>query len=123
MKDLIPWWMWLTPLLVGLIVGLVALFTGLASGQMCGDCNNDGRVAVNEIVTAVNTALDPCNFGCGFNPDDCTVGRCTEQPIVDGQQCQVSLCAQSDTQADLCARLFKTLHPESCFNRAPVGEP
>ncbi len=32
-----------------------------APGQCCGDCNGDGQVAINELVTAVNQTLDGCS--------------------------------------------------------------
>ena len=31
-----------------------------AGGQCCGDCNRNGEVTVNELVSAVNRALDGC---------------------------------------------------------------
>jgi len=63
----------------GLILGaalVVALRPGArrAAAQCCGDCNGDGAVTVDELVTAVNRALESC-------ADDgiCTMGSCPAQ--------------------------------------------
>jgi len=45
-----------------------------AVGQCCGDCNGDGRVTVNELVTAVNRALDGCQDD---GVCDASVASCT----------------------------------------------
>lgn len=39
---------------------LVCLLSGRAGGQCCGDCNGDGVVAINELITAVNKSLTDC---------------------------------------------------------------
>lgn len=46
-------------------VGIVALVAsaGVASAQCCGDCNSDGRVSINELITAVNRSTDGCDAG------------------------------------------------------------
>lgn len=36
--------------------------TSAASAQCVGDCNGDGVVAINELITGVNIALDPANL-------------------------------------------------------------
>ncbi|MFN8641570.1 MAG: hypothetical protein U0802_07905 [Candidatus Binatia bacterium] len=45
-----------------LLALLVALFLspGRVTAQCCGDCNGDGTVAINELITAVNNALGQC---------------------------------------------------------------
>ena len=44
--------------LVFVLIG--SMLVGRASGQCCGDCNGDGRVTIDELVTAVNRALGSC---------------------------------------------------------------
>jgi hypothetical protein len=50
------------PKLIELIVVSVVICALAASAraQCCGDCNGDGTVTINELVTAVNNALDAC---------------------------------------------------------------
>src|SRR5262245_16464989 len=43
-----------------LVWGLVGLLVGRASAQCCGDCNGNGVVTIDELVTAVNIALGSC---------------------------------------------------------------
>lgn len=43
---------------LALMLGLVAHG---AVAQCCGDCNGDGAVTINEIITAVNHALNACS--------------------------------------------------------------
>jgi len=52
------------------------LIAGGAMGQCCGDCNGDGEVTVDEIITAVNHALTNCS-------DDgiCSMSSCPAQLI------------------------------------------
>lgn len=45
-------------MLVGTLVGL---FSGTATAQCCGDCDGSGRVAIEEVVAAVNNALNECS--------------------------------------------------------------
>lgn len=47
----------LRSIVVSLLVGATA---ARAAAQCCGDCNGDGTVTINELVTAVNNALDAC---------------------------------------------------------------
>ena len=42
------------------VLALVCSQVGRASAQCCGDCNGDGRVTIDELVTAVNKALGSC---------------------------------------------------------------
>lgn len=48
-------WMWVA---LSLWLGMSA---GPAYGQCCGDCDGDGAVRINELVTAVNQALSGCD--------------------------------------------------------------
>lgn len=50
---------------------LVCSMVGSARAQCCGDCNGDGTVTINELITAVNNALVGCG---GATP---TLGRTT----------------------------------------------
>jgi hypothetical protein len=47
-----------------MVLPMLVLVCSIAAGaraQCCGDCNGDGAVSINELITAVNNAL----FGCG----------------------------------------------------------
>src|SRR5271169_5182301 len=43
-----------------LVAVLVCAMAGSARAQCCGDCNGDGMVTINELITAVNNALSGC---------------------------------------------------------------
>src|SRR5215468_2265382 len=43
-----------------LVVFLIAALAGSAAAQCCGDCNGNGHVTIDELVTAVNNALADC---------------------------------------------------------------
>ena len=72
---------------VRMAMGTALLALGLACsparvvGQCCGDCNGDGVVAVNELVTAVNRALASCQDDdvCDASVATCAaqLGTCT----------------------------------------------
>lgn len=47
----------------GLVLGAVLLVAGWAEAQCCGDCGGDGQVTINELVVAVNNALNNCSGG------------------------------------------------------------
>ncbi len=47
--------------MVLLMLALVCTLAAGAQAQCCGDCNGDGTVSINELITAVNNAL----LGCG----------------------------------------------------------
>lgn len=89
-------------------------------GAMCGDCNNDHKVTVAELVTAVHNALegDPCHEGCAEAcfPDsgNCPCTTCNEFPVVDGVRCAVSICEDSDEQVRACHTRFRAEHPDQC---------
>ena len=78
------------------------LFASPVTAQICGDCNRNGRVTVDEIVTAVNNLLnDACDtIGC----TDATCGdNCAEFPgaTVNGlnYQCGITLCTNTNVTA------------------------
>lgn len=52
-----------------LVTVVVCAMVGRAAAQCCGDCNGDGEVTINELITAVNNALGGCG---GATP---TTGR------------------------------------------------
>lgn len=56
------------------LLALVLLSPALVTAQCCGDCNGDGMVAINELVTAVNNALNGC--GGGPTPTPLPTDRC-----------------------------------------------
>jgi hypothetical protein len=43
------------------LTALAALLARGAAAQCCGDCNADGEVTINELITAVNRALTVCS--------------------------------------------------------------
>jgi len=49
------------PIFILLAVTL-AMTTAPAFAQCCGDCNDDGKVTINEILTTVDNALDGCRI-------------------------------------------------------------
>jgi hypothetical protein len=51
--------------LVLAVVILAARQEPAFGGQCCGDCNDDGNVSINEIITAVNYALGTCSSSEG----------------------------------------------------------
>jgi hypothetical protein len=60
--------------LVAAWVVAVAWSPGRSAGQCCGDCNGDGQVTVDEILTAVNRALTGCSDDgvCNASMATCT---------------------------------------------------
>jgi cysteine-rich repeat protein len=55
---------------------LSAGFTGRATAQCAGDCNDDGSVAINELITGVNIALGSAEVSAcsSFDGNGCTTG-------------------------------------------------
>jgi len=43
-----------------LVLASIALTASNVAAQCCGDCNGDGQVTINELITAVNNALSGC---------------------------------------------------------------
>jgi hypothetical protein len=46
-----------------LLAALLLLLPPAAGAQCCGDCDGDGQVSINELITAVNNALGQCASG------------------------------------------------------------
>jgi hypothetical protein len=61
-------------IMVPALVGMLVLMVRGAAAQCCGDCNGDGEVTVDEIVTGVDRALTSCQ-------DDgvCSIASCPAQ--------------------------------------------
>ncbi len=77
--------------MVLLVLALLCPLTAGAQAQCCGDCNGDGTVSINELITAVNNAL----LGCGaFTP---TPGRGTPTHKPTATATPVPHCALSFT--------------------------
>lgn len=93
---------------------------------LCGDCNNDGRVTVNELIVAVKAALadpatptptDDCGIGCydsGACPD-----VCWDVPYANGRQCDTSMCWHTDEQLATCVAAYDNAHPGACWAVTP----
>ena len=47
--------------MVLILLAALLLFPPVAGAQCCGDCNSDGEVTINELITAVNSALGQCD--------------------------------------------------------------
>lgn len=63
------------PLLILIAAALLAL-PSAAAAQCCGDCNGDGEVTINELITAVNSALGQCVAGptpTALPTDECPI--------------------------------------------------
>jgi len=97
-----------------ILIFAAVVFTGVAAADgktMCGDCNADGQVLINELVAAVNNALSPdMNQFCGFDcsPDSCQ--SCLEFPSDSNVtiQCSTSICYRSDSQLDSCINFLNS---------------
>ncbi len=92
-------------------------------GQMCGDCDNSGRVDIAEAITVVRNMLGEtrCHEGCFSKcfpfDDGCPcAGVCGEhiRAVVNGVevQCALSLCDDDPVQE--CVAAFYHAHPTSC---------
>jgi len=44
-----------------MLAAVLLLTPGAAAAQCCGDCDGDGEVTINELITAVNNALNGCS--------------------------------------------------------------
>lgn len=83
-----------------------------AIGQCCGDCDGDGVVAINELVTAVNRALGTCQDDgvcdasvatCAAQLDTCTTTLTTAQANLD--TCTADLSSTQGSLATCTASL------------------
>jgi hypothetical protein len=45
---------------IAVVLASLALTASAVAAQCCGDCNGDGQVSINELITAVNNALAGC---------------------------------------------------------------
>jgi len=70
----LPWFKFL--LFAATLLGM-AIYAFVAHSQMCGDCNQDGEVSINELITAVNNSFSPCD--CSH----CTTDECVEITVKD----------------------------------------
>jgi hypothetical protein len=118
--------------MIALLVLMAAPARGVTcEGRMCGDCDGDSRVTIDELVAAVGNALgsDACGFDCSgecfFTPEQCRCGDaiCGEFPRLGEEICEVSLCYFSDEQLESCTRQFKAAHPERCHSISGTPTP
>jgi hypothetical protein len=68
-----------------LVFLLVAAMAGSAAAQCCGDCNGDGHVTIDELITAVNNALSDCGAATPTPPPTSTatvIPTDTQRPTV-----------------------------------------
>ena len=73
-----------TAMVVALWAFGVAWSPTRAVGQCCGDCNGDGAVTVDEIITGVNHALGSCSDD---GVCDASVKQCGDDAVVAGTVC------------------------------------
>jgi hypothetical protein len=75
-----------------------------AVAQCCGDCNGDGQVTIDEILTTVNRALSECRddgvcdasvAGCNANLSTCNASLSDTQATLTGCQQDLQTCQQS----------------------------
>jgi len=90
-----------------LAVAIVCGLAGSAAGQCCGDCDGTGQVTINELITAVNNALNGCG---GATPTQGPPPTATRRPTA------------TPTQAGRCPFTFTSGGPGVCsfsghFNR------
>lgn len=85
-----------------ILLGLLVLIAGAvpAAGQCCGDCGGDGQVTINDLVTAVNNALEGCTTGTPTQ-----VPTATRQPTA------------TRTPTNRCPFTFNTRGNALCFFR------
>lgn len=100
----------------------IIFYTFPLRGQMCGDCNNDHKVTISELIKAINNSLigDPCHEGCADNcfvdSGNCPCTSCFEFPVVDNVLCMVSICNDSTEQVRSCHARFYSEHPTHCYS-------
>lgn len=78
---------------------------GPVSSQCCGDCNGNGTVAINELVTAVNRALEGCHDDgvCDASVATCEAQLTACNTALTDVQANLDTCVSDldDTQSDL----------------------
>jgi hypothetical protein len=102
--------------LIGLL--MLALAAGTAGAQCCGDCNGDGSVTINDLITAVNNALD----GCGAAPccGDCGGdGQVTINDLISAVNNALGGCTAATPTAGTPATRTRTPRP----TRKPTNTP
>jgi hypothetical protein len=66
-REPYPWGV----VLVIVVFVVLFIFVQEMRGQTCGDCNDDARVTIDEIVRVINSALDdPCGGTDCATPDE-----------------------------------------------------
>lgn len=111
-KKQILWQRWLWPCILAAATFIIFYVFPLHA-QMCGDCDNDNKVTIAELVTAINNSLagDPCHEGC----IDCPANAdCIEFPHFDNIVCSVEFCLPPRTEIRPCFDRFQAQHPELC---------
>jgi len=72
--------------IVGVLI-IAAPRDAVRAAQCCGDCNSNGAVSIDELVTAVNAGLGGCVLPLDFRQpflDSADVQSCTAQLLADG---------------------------------------
>jgi hypothetical protein len=100
---------------------------GPAGAQMCGDCDHDQRVSVDELVRSVHNALvstgcDECSLDChgGTTPWCQCPLSCGELFTVGDTQFQGSFCDDGgQSKREACVALRCETDPSLCFTVVP----
>ncbi|MBX3024794.1 hypothetical protein KF840_07775 [bacterium] len=100
-----------------LFVSLLLLTAGQAGAQCCGDCSGDGNVTINDLITAVNNALNGC---AAVTPTGGTPATPTRTPTPTRQP------TATRTPNNRCPSTFSTQGSNLClfngtFNRSCGG--
>jgi hypothetical protein len=96
-----------------LVLATLLLTAGGAAAQCCGDCNGDGQVTINELITAVNNAQQ----GCGGAAQCC--GDCNG----DGQVTINELIAAVNNALQGCTSATPTKGHSPTPTRRPTKTP
>lgn len=87
--------------------------------SMCGDCNNDQRITIAELIATINNLLnDDCGFWCyGNGICDASCVEYPATPIGNDMylQCSTSMCFNSEEQVSRCINRFAAAKPSSCY--------
>jgi hypothetical protein len=89
------------------LLAVLLLFTPTwVAAQCCGDCSGDGEVAINELITAVNNALNGCT---GVTPSP----GATPSPTVPAGQCPIDFL-DDNTQAGTADCFYRGRWNQNC---------
>ena len=93
---------------------------GGAAAQCCGDCSGDGEVTINDLITAVNNALNGCS---DVTPTVGTPSTPTRTPTPTRQPTNTRKATATRTPNDRCPSRFTTQGNNLClfngtFNRS-----